>query len=691
MGVLAPPPEIGERRPPDADKGAVPWEGMGLVLAILAAVAFWVGASGEVLAASVVGVVLVVVALVLVSPSLREQVPGLRPGWRLLARGYGLEVVSAGPSWQVRGEVAGVPLTVRVEAEGSKEFTVVDSPLPPLDLAVRLATDRDPPDALGRRWMPELVVTGRDAELLVLLDEGQRKQLVRDLRGGLVIEDGCARQRWPRAHHEVDSLRFGLIAGPVWFGGWLRRVGATRLERLLEATGRAEETELARLLAVLSLWDPGHPVVGEVGERLRASTSALARLVAGVVLEDPTLSFPTVGARSVPPPWQRWALQRLLASDHVSVAERARGMAVTQGSPTLLWELSDAGRLDAEDFALLARRWPQLDAASWDCEAGHQLLSGTVDMLEQAGTLGELLDGLPASPAFVRRTVAEAVARFERPETTARLAVLREDPDPEIAALARRAIASLSIDEDVLDALRAGGRLRAALGEAAADTTEETDEADEEPTVERTVSRFAREPSVTSAEGPWVGEPTEQADPDDERTVPETPPVVEPAPGPVDRTAPVNRATDEVVRQIWAAEEQSAFGALPTHPSIGFEGRPTPALLAGAYNDEGVDPHLHLLPVLEEEEGWGDDHLSLDLLDQEERTEATAVPFGREDDEDLFSEDSAMLLTERVRHPALDFEDEPAVDAIEAPAPVEEADEPAARPRRSLLGLQRRG
>lgn len=655
MAGLALPPEIGERLPPStgAVGGVQGWVGPGLGL--LAVLTLGVATALASVPAAVVGVTLAGVALALTSPAVRDRVPGLRPGWMLLARGYGLEVAAGGPSWKLRGEVGGAPITVRVEAAGAGEVTVVEVVLPPVDLSVRLATERDAPDDLGRRFEADLVVQGRDAELLVLWDAARRAQLVRDLSAGMVFDPPVVRKRWPGAQHEVEALRRGLIAGPVASSVWLRRVVGRRVEELIEASRGADDAELAKLVAVLSSWDPGHPALGALADRLRTSAVAQARMIAGVVLEEPSVAFPVIAARSVAPAWQRWALQRLLRSSEPSVAERAVAVAVAHGSPSLLWDLSDAGRLSVEEMELLARRWPQLDPASWDCEVGHQLLTAMVDLLAQVGRLDGLLEPLAACPGFVRRAVAEAVARLDRPESVARLAALRDDPDPVVASSVRRAIEALALDEDVLYALRRAVPSPALLVDAG-----ELDEVDpdDEPTVERTASRLARE----VRDGTLSAHEGETYEPE-ERT----------------RRRGVPGGPTAQIALLEAFDEELGGGALlgpDTEPSLHGEGPATPAW--GMYEaDEGPsDPHVHLLPVLEEAEGWGEVG---SLLDREGLGEPTVEVDAIDEPDDPFTEELSVF--EAAKPPAPEPEPEP--------EPLLEDAGP--RVRRSLLGRVRRG
>jgi hypothetical protein len=671
MGALAPPPKLGDRALPETDRGGPPWEGVGIALGLSGLVAVGVGAVATSPYTFVVGVGLGVGGLVLGSPSVRERLPGLRPGWLVLAQGYDLEIVREGSSWHVRGVVGDAHLSVRVEADGPDERTVADAVLSGVDVSVRLANDEDAPDDPRRRWIPSVIASGRDVGLLATLDVASRARLVEDLADGLEIADGHACSAWTGAHHSAETLRLGLIAGPVWTAGWLNRAGKHRVAHLAASIDQeTDDAVLGSIVCALAAADPRHPRIAEVCEGLRTSTSAVARLIAGVVLGDRSLAFHNVGARTVPSPWLRWALRDLLRASERSVTQRALSAALELGSPDLLWELSEGGRLGVHDFVLLARRWPLLKSSTWDSESGRQFISGTVDMLRQAGLLQSGLDNVPACPVFVRRCVAEAVIRTRDAMMVAALVGLRDDSDAGVAKLVREAITRLGLTEDQLHSARAV-EVDAMFDGFSSDDV--VDEEDDEPTVERPSAGWVNANPYSwetgSGDGDEDGPPT---------TV-----------GEFDEHAEEHALAPELVEA--AHELGAALERPPTdeqaHP---FEGRPDdPAGVA--------EIHSGLLPVVHEEEGWkapDPDALGVELVYVaalvDELAYGAAYPMLMDDevpDEQLGELGEPTAINQQT----LSVEELPRADADAdaEPAPVGSASGVKAKRRRGLL--RRRG
>jgi hypothetical protein len=523
----------------------------------------------------------------------------------------------------VHGHISDVPIMLRVEGDGQREWTVAVAALPPLDIIIRLATPDDLPDDPARRWLSELYVTGSDADAMTLLAPVEQAQLLREVSSGLDVGIGNIRFAWPGSAHNTEALRTGLIAGPVWVATWLRGFAASPSRKLGETASTADEPERrATAMAALHMRDPRHPRLHDVVDKLLRSDHTMAHLLATWVAGDDARTLAALDSTELPSPWRRWLIEQLLEHHDPGVRRHACRIAAAHQGPALLGRLVDDDQLGHADFLTLVERWRTLDATVWDTPMAHRVLHGTVQALSDAGTLREALVSLTACPVFVRREVAIATGRAGDITALERIAPLRHDPDPSVVAAALAALGNMGLDEAKLASLRDGApsRVQPLEEEAPVSMVALADDEDDAPTVEAW--------SPTTSEATSSHEAVE-------------------APQDTHDETPSSEVDD------------------------------TPGDVSG--DDIDRDP-LHLLPVVDEEEGWDERAPQRHEEDRDDHTENTAVPMElahldlddsdeieRSDDPEDTPSDNTPRTPDHAPEPdpaeAPEAADEPAIDA----------------------------
>lgn len=324
--------------------------------------------------------------------------------------------------WQIPSEDGGTTfrghlgdVSLRITRDKSTEHHTVHAVVEP-DIEIWLAPDHAPAFDHRRRFHPQLIVDGADADLAACWSDEDLEQLIIELEFGLKIRNHAATLRLPLKDATMEDIERQLVAPARWVASDLKRFFGDPQRALRAAIHR--DGDWAGVDAYVALQAPLEPALRRAAWR---GTPPLLQALAAHREGDMDRALEIASHPSFPPHWAAWLVRQapehpsaVLVGVRHSTREHLGGILQPHRTlPEEVWEL----------LVQRAREGETLDPASWRFIRGG--LHHRIELFAH----------------FPDPTEAKRLADTEDRELRALMWTLSEDP--QLPALGRQALKNL--------------------------------------------------------------------------------------------------------------------------------------------------------------------------------------------------------------------------------------------------------